>query len=143
VVIPELEELKKQLEEARRENHRANMTAHEALRDLEQLQEQLDNERGWHHDELEDAKSARNRAIEKHDAMVSALRDQQLELAIFKGLVKEFLAAHKAMENATYWLNKVRTDEDYDDANRMVSDAHDQQEAVVEKAKMYVGDNHD
>jgi undecaprenyl pyrophosphate synthase len=87
------------------------------------------------------------RAEEKHDAMVAANRELQEEVAQIQADLQEAIKhlravckAHNETETANYWLNKVRTDDDEEDAHRMIDAAHDLQHETVRAVAKYLLD---
>jgi hypothetical protein len=112
---------------------------------------------------VKNARMARDRAIEKHDAMVASLRELQEQkdkaqrerletMGAFSTSVtakdelvqvmQDIIVAEHLIDEANYWVNKSRTDEDHDDALRQVDGAETHYRALLAKAKALLPTRH-
>jgi len=138
VGFPEMDDLKAENQRLKAERDRAIQKHDGMVAALRELQQQLEEARGW---SLED----RAKHFFKQPEVISKLSQikDQVEAAwrdafeTARKHIQAVLTAQEEVENANYWLNKVRTDEDHEVATEQCNKADAAFEKALDEAKKF------
>lgn len=135
---PEMDDLRAENARLRAERDRAIQKHDGMVASLRELQQQLEEARNWPMEDRVQHFFKQPEVI----ARLSQIKDQ-VEAAwrhafeTAKDHILTIADSQEKVENANYWLNKVRTDEDHEDAQRMCAEADDSFLKAIDEAKTF------
>lgn len=137
-LLEKLADMERQVESSNQARLQAVHKHDGMVASLRELQQQLEEARGWSQEDRAKHFFKQPEVIARlgqiKDQVEAAWR-QAFETA--KDHILTIADRQEKVENANYWLNKVRTDEDHEDAIRQVGEAEEALLKAIDEAKKF------